>query len=346
MSNEKHLRQFVIWRFLWTLLGICAAEFFMLTMIRNLLIPLCISAGLIAKQMTLLTIMKHVYDTHDLSMLWVLITTLAFIIVPLVVGAYVFSKGVTKEIKKTEDEFVRVQRENDRQRYLIISDIAHDLKTPMTTVSGYAQALSDGMVKDADEQEYLDAITTKTARMNEMINLLFDYTRLNSEGYEVTLTKLDICELVRETVAAAFYDIEKANDEVDVDIPEEQINLNIDKLQMTRVINNLITNAIRHNNTGTKINVTLRDDGDDIKIFVADSGDEIPEKLAEGLFQPFVMGDESRQTKGGTGLGLSIAKKIVELHHGRIKLSQKPEVLRYQLGEEYNKAFVITLAKE
>ena len=240
------------------------------------------------------------------------------------------------EQTKEQELLVETARKDDLVTYL-----AHDLKTPMTTVSGYAQALSDGLVKDSEKQEYLDAIKTKTERMNEMINMLFDYTKLNSEGFTVSTEKLDLAEFLREIAASAYTDIEEAGDELDVDIPGETLEADIDRVQMTRVINNLLTNAVRHNAAGTRINVTLRQDGEDLIIFIADSGDMIPEKLAEGLFQPFVMGDESRQTKGGTGLGLSIAKKIVELHGATIKLSQKPEVARCHLGEEYNKAFVI-----
>ena len=342
MSSEKHLRQFVIGRFFFTLLGIVAADTFLVIFIRKVMEPLANSAGIIDGDLTIKTIYHTLFVDHELMILWMILAIVAFVSMPIIVGAYSFTKSVTREIHKSELEFIKTQQENDRQRYLMISDIAHDLKTPMTTVSGYAQALSEGMVKEEEKQEYLDAITSKTARMNEMINLLFDYTKLNSEGFKVSTSKLDLCEFLREIVAASFTDIEEAGDELDVDIPEEQFMVDIDKMQMTRVINNLITNAIRHNGKGTKINVTLRKDGDDLMVFVADSGDIIPEELAQSLFQPFVMGDESRQTKGGTGLGLSIAKKIVELHGARIKLAQKPEVFRYQLGNEYNKSFVIS----
>ena len=343
MTNDKHLRQFVIGRFIWTLLGIVLAEEVMLLFVKRVLLPICAKLGIFSGDLKIMSLLNDIIYTHEdiRGSIIITIVVIVFLAIPIAVGSLLYTSAVAREIKKTEDEFIRTQRENDRQRYLMISDIAHDLKTPMTTVSGYAQALSDGLVKDSEKQKYLDAIKIKTERMNEMINMLFDYTKLNSEGFTVSTEKLDLAEFLREIAASAYTDIEEAGDELDVDIPEETLEADIDRVQMTRVINNLLTNAVRHNAAGTRINVTLRQDGEDLIIFIADSGDMIPEKLAEGLFQPFVMGDESRQTKGGTGLGLSIAKKIVELHGATIKLSQKPEVARCHLGEEYNKAFVI-----
>ncbi len=327
MHNEKHIRQFVIWRFFWTLLGISAAEFFMITFIIRILLPLLIRIGVSGK----------------LMWLTIIIVIIAFLLAPFVIGAYSFTRGVTRELKISEEEFVNIQKENERRKYLLISDIAHDLKTPMTTVTGYAQALSDGMVKEDQQHEYLEAIRTKTFRMNEIINLLFDYTKLNSDGVTLNKTEVDICEELREIIASNYKDIEDAGDEIDIDIPEDKIPVSLDKLQMSRVFNNLLTNAVRHNGKGTKIKAVLRPDGDELKIFVADTGNVIPEDLAEKIFEPFVTGDESRQTKGGSGLGLSIVKKVTGLHGFRIKLTQKPDINRYRLGDEYNKAFLITI---
>ena len=225
----------------------------------------------------------------------------------------------------------------------MISDIAHDLKTPMTTVSGYAMALSDGMVSDDKKQEYLDAINAKSKRMNDLINLLFDYVKLDSEGFTLEKSKVDICELLRECVAFQYQDIEDAGFELDLDIPEESIIIEADKLQFSRVITNLITNAIRHNDEGTKLGIYLKNEYDVLRIIVADSGNLIEQEKAEYIFDPFVVGDESRNSRGGTGLGLSIAKKVVDMHGFSIRLVQKPDIIKYQLPEDFSKMFMITL---
>ena len=283
----------------------------------------------------------------DKIFLMLMITGIVILMLaPIVIGATLFTRAVSLEFTKLDKMRAEEQKAQDRKRYLMISDIAHDLKTPMTTVSGYARALSEGMIKPERQQEYLETITAKTERMNDIIQMLFNYSRLDSDGFELVKAKLDICELVRECVAASYTDIENAGDEIDINIPETQLMCQIDRVQLSRSINNLITNAVRHNPKGTKIYIGVKDEIDSARVFVADSGEAIPQELEEKLFEPFVMGDESRSTKGGSGLGLSVSRKICELHDGRLKLVQKPEMGRYQLGAEYNKVFVISLPVE
>ena len=286
-------------------------------------------------------------DLEDKIFLFVMIAGIIILLLaPIIIGAAIFTRSVSLEFTKLDKIRAEEQKAQDRKRYLMISDIAHDLKTPMTTVSGYARALSEGMIKPEKQQEYLDTITAKTERMNDIIQMLFNYSRLDSDGFELVKAKVDICELVRECVAASYTDIEEAGDEIDVDIPETSLTGQIDKVQLSRSINNLITNAVRHNPKGTKIFIGVKDESDSARVFVADNGDAIPQELAEKLFEPFVMGDESRSSKGGSGLGLSVSRKICELHDGRLKLVQKPEMGRYQLDPEYNKVFVISLPVE
>nr|MCR5213439.1 HAMP domain-containing histidine kinase [Eubacterium sp.] len=200
----------------------------------------------------------------------------------------------------------------------------------------------DNVVDDSKKDEYLEAIQRKTGRMNELITLLFDYVRLGSEGFKLNKEKIDICELVREVAASEYSDVEDDGMQMEVDIPEKVCFVEADKIQLSRVITNLITNARRHNAKGTDIGIFVVID-DDIRIFVADNGQAIPEEKVETLFDPFVMGDKSRNSKGGSGLGLSIVKKIVDMHGFRIRLVQKPEIRKYRVAENYSKTFMIMI---
>lgn len=281
----------------------------------------------------------------NVTLLFFLILLIVLLLVaPYVVGVTWFSASVVKRFRELEKQREEEQKEEERKRYLMISDIVHDLKTPMTTVSGYAQALSDGMVKEGSEQEYLDAIKAKTGRMNEIVTMLFDYVKLDSQGYSITKTKTDLCELVRECVADHYTDMENSGCEPEVDIPEEEIIIDADRMQFGRVINNLITNAIRHNPDGTDIGIFIRTDGDEKRVLVADSGVPIDKETADELFEAFVTGDRSRGSSGGTGLGLFISHKICEMHGYQIKLVQsKEDMARYDIGSKYRKVFVITI---
>lgn len=273
----------------------------------------------------------------------IILTALIIIAIPYIIGAILYSRIVTIQVRGIEEEEKSRLREYDEQKNLMLSDIAHDLRTPMTTVAGYSRALSDGMVPENKKEEYLSAIQAKADRMNNLINLLFDYVRLDSKGFQLVRGDLDICELVREVVTSEYQDIEDAGMELDIDIPENVIKVSADRVQLSRVITNLITNAIKHNESGTSIGIYVIEDDDYIRIMVADNGKPIPEDKAETIFDAFVMGDESRSSRGGSGLGLSIARKVVEMHGWNIRLVQRPMIRKYPEAASYSKMFMISI---
>lgn len=278
--------------------------------------------------------------------LWLLLAAI-ILLTPYITGGVLYSIAIAKKIRKIEREKEQARLAEERRRYLMISNIVHDLKTPMTTVYGYAKAINDGVVPDDKKEEYYEAIMAKTERMNDVVAMLLDYVKLDSEGFQIKRERLDICELVRACCAFSYTDIESAGDEIDIDIPERAIYVEADGKQFSRVITNLITNAIRHNPEGVKIKVSVRSESEstaeDVRIFVADSGDEISEELRNHIFEPFFTGDESRASDSGTGLGLPLSSRICDMHGFKLKLVQMPDMLRYRLGEEYKKVFVISL---
>ena len=276
------------------------------------------------------------------------VLTLVMFAIPIVLTAVWFSRIVAEEVEKNERQEEELREKYERARNLMLSDIAHDLRTPITTIGGYAKALNDGLV-DSDEKrkEYLEAIENKSERMSDLITLLFDYVRLESENYHLRLEKTDVAELLRENAAFLYADVEEKGMEFEIEIPEEPIFLAVDRLQVSRVITNLINNALKHNAPGTTIGLQLchaepnckngqkENQEMPLQIIVSDNGAMIDPIIAEHIFEPFVMADASRESKGGSGLGLSIAKKIVEMHGWSIALNQD--------FERQEKSFVINM---
>lgn len=263
----------------------------------------------------------------------------AIVAAPYILGALCFAKITIKEFRAIQEEREQQQRDFDKKRNLMLSDIAHDLRTPMTTVNGYAKALADGMVTDeTKKQEYLNAIQNKSVRMNELINLLFEYAKLDSEGFRLDKTKLDLCELLRENAALAYSDIEEAGMDFEVQIPEEPYYINADSIQLSRVVTNLLNNAIRHNPKGTTITLSMKEEAAGVRVVVADDGNAIPDDISGHIFEPFAKGDSSRRS-GGSGLGLSIAKKVIDMHGWDLKFVSKPD-------DRNTKAFVIWIKKD
>ena len=263
--------------------------------------------------------------------------------VPYIVAAVRFTIVTMREFKKIASLRMQARKDYERRRNLMIADIAHDLRTPITTVSGYAQALADGLVKDEDEQAYLEAICAKSRGMNDLIQLLFDYTRLDSEGFKLKKEKTDICEMVRECAAGLYTDAESAGMGMDVDIPDKSIFLDLDRAQFKRVINNIMINAIRHNDKGCDIGISVCEDGNRLNITIADKGKPVPEDMAVHIFEPFFMGDASRNSRGGSGLGLSVAKKITDMHGFKLRLLQGSDINKIRGIGDYSKAFVISM---
>ena len=184
---------------------------------------------------------------YMLTFFLVMIFILYFWVLPYVIGAVYFGIVVSRKMNEIEELELEKQRQYERQRNLLLSDVAHDLKTPMTTVAGYARALADDAVPPERREEYLEHIYGKTMQMSELLNLLFTYVKLDSDGFQLNREEADLCELVRKAAAEQYDDLEAHDMELFLDLPEEPVTLSVDVLQVGRVLANLIGNVIRHN---------------------------------------------------------------------------------------------------
>ena len=254
-------------------------------------------------------------------------------ILPYLVGAFCYSRIVTRQFNEllAQEESQKLAR--DQRRNLMLSDIAHDIKTPITTICGYSKALSEGVAGEKDRQSYLDAIYAKAMRMDELITLLFEYVKLESEGFTLHWEPGDLAELTREMAALLYADFEDREMELVLEIPEEKVPFEMDRLQLGRAVTNLLTNAVRYGKAGGRVLVRLQE----YELTVADEGEPVDPEFAAHIFEPFARGDKARSSKGGSGLGLGIAQRIVEMHGGKLVLNQN-------FGEGYTKAFQIRLS--
>lgn len=257
-------------------------------------------------------------------------------LIPPTAGILLYAGIVTNRVDALQKERDADHAAFDAERNLMLSDFAHDLRTPITTIAGYAGALLDGLVKDpAQQEEYLRAIRTKSIRVSSLINLLFDYVKLGSAGFELHKESCDLNALTAEITASLYTDIEDAGMSLTAEIPEEPFTVDADRAQAPRIISNLLTNAVRHNPAGTEIAVIIRRIAGSETIAVADTGIELEE--TDSLFDPFVRGDKARSGDAGSGLGLSISGKIAAMHGWELSVSQP--------YERYTKAFLLTITK-
>ena len=240
-------------------------------------------------------------------------------------------------VSKLEDsENQRKKLMNDKER--MMADISHDLKTPITSIQGYAKALSDGIIVDEDKDKYIKIIYEKSKKLTELINIFHEYSKLEHPDFNLIFEKVDLSEYLRAYIALKYEDIVESGFNIEVDIPEEEMEIKIDKVQLQRVFDNILGNSIKHNEKGTNIYVSLKEKNDIYEIIIADDGKGISKDIANNIFEAFTVGDESRNSKQGSGLGLAIAKTIVELHEGTIEL--EPESLK-----KFSTQFKIILKK-
>ena len=227
-------------------------------------------------------------------------------------------------IRLKESEKLRIKSENEKQKML--ADISHDLKTPITVIQGYSKAIADGVVPREDEKKYLEAIKAKSENLSELINTFYEYSKLEHPEFSLSKETSDICEYFREYLALKYEELDLAGFLMEIDIPDESLNYCFDRIQLKRVFENIISNSVKSNKKGTTIFASLSIVDSIIVIRLGDDGIGIPDSLRSNIFEPFVVGNESRTSGQGTGLGLSIAKLIVEAHEGKISLLDSDKV--------------------
>lgn len=241
---------------------------------------------------------------------------------------------MVRKLKDSEEK--RMTMEHERMR--IFSHIAHDLKTPMTSIYGYAGALASGIVEEPDKQrEYHLAMKEKSAQVNQLIDQMLSYSKMGMPQYRMNFAEVDLAELLRVSCATLFGELESRQMHLELRLPDEPIFCMVDSLEISRAIGNLLTNAIRHNPVGSLLSVGLTDAPGHIEVQIADNGAAIPEAIAGSLFEPFVSGNDSRSASSGTGLGLAIVKKVMEQHYG--------EVFVLDASAPYTKVFVLRFFK-
>ena len=213
----------------------------------------------------------------------------------------------------------RLARENEQKKDELIVYLAHDIKTPLTSMIGYLSLLSE--IKDMPQEQrnrYIDIALDKSYRLEYLINELFDVARFNSE--KIVLEKEEInLNLMLEQIADDFYPtLKEMNKKINFTSDEKTI-LYADPDKLSRVFNNLIKNAVNYSKENTDIDIIILNNENQATVKITNKGKQIPKEKLDKIFEKFYRLDSSRTSKtGGSGLGLAIAKEIVELHGGRI----------------------------
>ena len=226
-----------------------------------------------------------------------------------------------EEMRKRLLESTEQKLEYDQESKELISNISHDLKTPLTAIKGYVEGIMDGVADTPEKMDrYIRTIYNKTNDMDRLINELTFYSKIDANRIPYTFNKINVKNYFEDCVEEMGIELEskgfafsyknEVGDDVEVIADAEQIK---------RVINNIVSNSVKYmDKSDPRIDIRVKDVGDFVQIEIEDNGRGIGTKELPNIFERFYRADASRHSAGGSGIGLSIVKKIIEDHGGKI----------------------------
>ncbi len=205
----------------------------------------------------------------------------------------------------------------------MLANISHDIKTPLTVILGYLEILR----MEQGEKEELQKVEAKAGQVLDLINQFFTLAKLEAGDMDVVLAKVNIGELCRETVLGFYEPLLQKEFTVDLSIPEQKLFVQGDQGYIGRILNNLLSNAVRYGSDGKYLGLFLREEKNYINIDIVDKGRGIEKGFADSIFERLYTMDDSRNRQiQGNGLGLAIAKKLAKQMGGDILLESEPGI--------------------
>jgi len=217
------------------------------------------------------------------------------------------------------------EREIDRMKTELVSMVAHELRSPLTSISGFSELLLDVGVSEQQAREYAEIILKESNRLGDLINKFLDISRIESGKSQIKKMPTSIYEIVTNILGMNIHLAERKNIEVVFHVPADLPLIRIDKDMIGEVILNLFSNAVKYSPEKAKIEIKAAKSEDYIEIQIIDTGFGIPEKALTRIFDKFyrVTDNEKVREVTGSGLGLSLVKEIVELHNGTVSVKSK-----------------------
>jgi len=230
-------------------------------------------------------------------------------------------------------EKLKENMENERAQEMfkaeLITNVSHDLRTPLTSLIAYLQLVDDEKTTEENKKKYTGISIEKSYKLKQLIEDLFEYSKLECGGITLEKSEADIIEIIEQSIGELFIEAQKRNMKLKKEFETSKVNLNIDCNKLGRVFENLLSNAVKYGVEGTDIYIYLIESDEDVTIVFEN---EVTKEACEDtlkLFERFYRGDKSRNSQvSGSGLGLAISKNIVELHEGEIWAECKNNIFK------------------
>ena len=220
--------------------------------------------------------------------------------------------------------------ENMRSSFL--ANVSHDLKTPMTTISGFIDAIISGAIPPENQTEYLERIKSEVHRLSRLVRQLLDLSRIQAGDRKFTFGQFDICEVARQIVLSFEQRIDEKKLDVEFNCEEDRMKVIADKDAIHQILYNICDNAVKFSREGGKYKIDITSKDKKIHVSVYNEGEGIPKEDLPFVFERFYKTDKSRGLdKTGVGLGLYISKTIIDAHGETISVqSEKDNYCRFE----------------
>ncbi|PEU19706.1 sensor histidine kinase [Bacillus wiedmannii] len=227
-----------------------------------------------------------------------------------------------EQLEKVQIETIKSQN----ARKSLLSSISHDIRTPLTSIIGYIDALKDNIAVSGEEKkEYIEIISRKSSNLKQLINEIFNMAKLDADEVVINPEILELTEITREVLINHLPEIKKNNLELKLSLPKTKCFIMADYLSIIRIIDNLIKNAIIYGKEGKVLGIELIELQKEFQLLIWDKGQGIAEHELDNVFERMYRSDQSRNSiNGSSGLGLSIAKSLVEKNQGKIWVESSP----------------------
>ncbi|ADJ40755.1 HAMP domain-containing histidine kinase [Limosilactobacillus fermentum] len=235
----------------------------------------------------------------------------------------------------TITQAMQEERASEKSKDELITNVSHDLRTPLTSIIGYLGLIEDHQYQsEEDIVKYSHIAYDKAKQMKNLVEDLFEYTKVQQHGAPVNLMTVDLGQLLEQVGASFELEADKKGMAINVTCEPSPLSITADPEKLGRLFSNLVANALKYGHGASYIHLTAKQLGEKVVITVANDGEKIPAESVKHLFERFYRVESSRnKATGGTGLGLAIVQSIVELHHGSVTAR----------SDDQETAFVVTL---
>lgn len=234
--------------------------------------------------------------------------------------------------KRLQAAFMK-EKELEDSKYELITSVSHDLKTPLTSIIGYSDLLNKhGYEDELTRDEYTSIVYNKSLRLKDLVNELFEYTKLTGNDVKLDLKRFNVCALINQIAGESIIDFNEKDVELVLINPYRELFSNIDVKLISRVFENIIKNAEKYSISHSTFKIIVESSEEYIEIHFMNKCKDIEEIEIQKVFEKFYRLDNARSSeKEGSGLGLTISKKIMELHRGILEAEKQGDNLVFNI---------------